>query len=115
MNTTEFKKRLESANSIEELELLRDHVASRMIKEIKNKVDVIAYKTGWELFIMSTSTLKKLVGVNNSGCNKLSRVILVPSRNRILCKYANKRVDIYVNEKRYKGRVSVIYVKELSL
>lgn len=114
MTTTEFKERLDCSNSIEELEQLRGDVASTMVKQIKDKVDEIASKTGWEQFMMSTSTLKNLVGVNNSGCNYLTVGILVPPRNRILCKYANKRVSIYVNEKRYNGSLSFIYVKELN-
>lgn len=97
MTTLEFNSKIESANTVSELNKLRSVTgASKFVSMIKEKVVKVAPNEGFERFECSLSVLRSLTVDTNT--NSLIE-IEIPQKNRIFSKYAGKKAVIYINHK----------------
>lgn len=110
MTTQEFEKELKNANTLLKLKELRKSTASsKFVCMIKEKINKIAKKEGFELFKCTTTTLKNLT--RSSDANQLSEIV-VPEKNKTLAKYAGMKVKIYIQSKINGGEGVEFFVKK---
>lgn len=108
MTTLEFKTALDNANTLEQLSFLRSQVSSKMVKLVKDKIETTL---GMESFVLSTTSLKALIGADSD--TNTSTTMVIPAKNRTLAKFVGKKVLIYVQSKLSGGARSVILVKQI--
>jgi len=107
MTTKEFTERLESANTLCDLRILRYEVSAPIfISEIKDKINKVAIKEGYIRADKSISFLKGYT--SRTDCGQFTENVKIGKSNFFS---SNSIIDIYVNEKYARGNKVTFFYK----
>lgn len=110
MTTAEFNIILDETSTFIDLVRLRAGRASIQAKKIKMKLEIIAQLEGYIPFTCSMNGISKIVP--DTDINSLNEVV-ISSKSRIFKEFKDKKVIIYINEKRNNGNVVDGFIKAL--
>jgi hypothetical protein len=108
MTTLEFQEELKSAKTLTALMKLRNECsASRWIAQIKEKIEKVLLKRGFQQVTISASSLHKYF---NPSAGSYAKFVMENSRK--LSQYNNKKVEVYVNHRHgSKFAICDIFIK----